>query len=74
MNHDLEKAAQATKEDIKRGKRKCWNPSCKDRAWLWDWAGWHYCLKDWYRSWRWGGGEVNIRSFFWNMQHTRIGL
>ena len=66
-------ARKASKEDIEAGNRRCWSPPCKLRAWLWDWAGWHCCFKHWYRSWRWGGGEVSIKSFIRNIQHTRIG-
>ena len=69
-----DQAGQASKEDIEAGRRRCWNSSCKSRAWLWDSSGWHYCLRHWYRSWRWGGGEVSVKSFIQNMQHTRVGL
>lgn len=48
---------QATKEEIKRNRIRCWTPNCPHRAFLQDWTGYKHCLKDWYRSLRWGSGE-----------------
>lgn len=55
--------AQATNEEFELIKRKCWMPGCKSKAWLEDWTGYRHCLKDWYRSLRWGSGE-NSKLFY----------
>lgn len=41
--------AQATKEDLKRNKKRCWCPDCKGTAFFQDWCGWNWCLK---HAWR----------------------
>jgi hypothetical protein len=28
--------------------RQCWRPGCKHRAFIRDWKGWHWCLRDWW--------------------------
>ena len=38
-------ARQATKADLRRGKRRCWSPPCRGIAWFEDWSGWHWCFK-----------------------------
>jgi hypothetical protein len=65
---------QATKEELKKQKYKCWCSGCKNRAWLIDWAGYLWCFKHWYDHWRWGGGEVSIKSFLFYLINTRINL
>lgn len=60
---------QATKEEIKARKRQCWTPNCKNKAWLHDWTGYKFCLKDWYRSLRWGSGESN---YWFYIKTTKI--
>lgn len=50
---------QATEREIKEYKRKCDTPHCTHKAFLIDWTGYRHCLKDWYRSLRWGSGENN---------------
>jgi len=50
---------QATEQEIKERKRKCDTPHCQHKAFLRDWTGYQHCLKDWYRSLRWGSGENN---------------
>ena len=37
--------AQATKEDLKRHKRKCWWVGCPYSAYFQDWKGWNWCSK-----------------------------
>lgn len=53
--------AQATKEDLKESKRKCWSPNCKKTAWFQDWCGWNWCWYHAYFNGRWGGGN----KWFW---------
>lgn len=36
---------------------RCWSPNCNRRIKLRDWAGWHWCIRHWYRNWKWGGGN-----------------
>ncbi len=57
-------ACQATPEDLKKQKKACWNPNCHKRAWLEDWGGWKWCLKDWMRSLRDNEGFWNRWFFF----------
>ncbi len=63
-------AAKTPETDLRMAKTKCWSPGCTHRAWLRDWAGWQWCLRDWYRTIRWGGGE----KYWWYVLHTRIFL
>ncbi len=74
MNRNDNLPCQENEEELKKQKHRCWNPNCKSRAWLRDWGGWKWCLKDWYRSWRWGGGEISLRSFIFELSHTKIEL
>jgi len=53
------KANQITENERLALKRQCYTPHCKNKAFLEDWTGWKHCLKDWYRSLRWGSGEGN---------------
>lgn len=61
--------ARSSPDDLKRYRRECWRPGCPRRAWLRDWAGWHWCGRDWYRSARWGGGR-----FWFDLKTVRIKL
>ena len=62
---------QATKEEIKRQRKQCWTPHCNNYAFLRDWTGYKHCLKDWYRSLKWGSGE-NAKWFY--IKTTKIEL
>ena len=48
---------QATKAEIKERRKKCWHSGCKAYAFLRDYTGYKYCIKHWYHSMRWGGGN-----------------
>lgn len=37
--------AQATKEELRKGYKKCWCPDCKKSAWFQGWSGWNWCWK-----------------------------
>ena len=66
-------ASVATPAEVRRMKRRCSGfeyaskedrlatpfkgKSCQKKAWLVDWAGWRWCFRHWYNSWRWGGSE-----------------
>ena len=65
---------ETPKEELERQRTRCWNTGCKRRAWLRDWKGWVTCLPHWYRSWRWGGGEVSFRSFIFALKTTEVFL
>lgn len=65
-------AKQKSQAELKVMKRRCWSTGCKNRAWLIDWTGYRLCLSHWWRSYRWGGGEVSIRSFWWNLCVTKV--
>ena len=52
-----ENAKQASAEEVKRNRRRCFSPNCKKRAFLKDYGGWEWCFEHWYKSWRWGGGN-----------------
>lgn len=57
----MEQAYQATKEELREGKRRCWSPDCKHTAWLKDGGGWNWCFYHAYRGVRWGGGHFWIK-------------
>ncbi len=61
--------AQATAEEMKARKRRCWSPGCKHKAFLEDWTGYRHCLKHWYQSLKWGSGE-NHKWFY--IKNTKI--
>ena len=73
MTTDMEgeKEYQATKEELKAQKRRCWWTGCKHKAFLEDMC-WSWCLYHWWHTWRWGGGEVSLRSFYHYMKFTRV--
>jgi len=54
---DKLQAFEASYEQMKESRRKCWIPDCKKTAWLRDSSGWHTCFYHAYRSARWGGGN-----------------
>jgi hypothetical protein len=56
-----ERAYQATPEEIEAGRRKCWTPSCKRRAWLEGWDGWRWCFRCWIYNLRWSGGNTGSK-------------
>lgn len=64
--------SETPKAELKAMKRRCWNTGCQNRAWLIDWTGYHYCLRHWWSSYRWGGGEISVRSFFRSLSNTKI--
>lgn len=68
-----QQAAVATDEEIAAQKRRCWSPPCKGRAFLVDWAGWHWCFKHWYQGLR--GQYLDYQTmtsvWFW-IKHTRV--
>lgn len=37
-----------TKKELAQEKRRCWSHGCRHKAFLKDWAGWHWCLKHWW--------------------------
>jgi hypothetical protein len=41
---------QASAEEIKRNRRKCFTPSCKHKAFLRDWGGWEWCFRCWWKE------------------------
>lgn len=47
--------AQATPEELKENRRKCW--SCNKTAHFEDWTGWRYCFKHWRSDYKWGRGH-----------------
>lgn len=53
----MKEEKQATKEEVKEMRRRCFTPNCKKKAWLLDWTGYQHCFGDWYRSMQWGGGN-----------------
>jgi hypothetical protein len=69
---EREQTAQATKEELEAQRIRCWNPNCRNRAWLEDGMGWRWCLKHWWRSYYWGGGEVSLRSFIYQLKSTKV--
>ena len=50
--------SQATPQDLRRQRIKCWWTTCKRRAWFEDWCGWRYCPYHIYYTIRWGGGNI----------------
>lgn len=64
--------AQATKEEIKANKRRCWWTGCKNRAWLEDWSGWHWCYKHWYWSARDHVEGRGLKAWGWQIKKTKI--
>ena len=60
MKDDLPK--QATKEDLRRGRRRCWCPDCPNTAFFEDWSGWHWCV---FHAWReiWSNETLEARWF-----------
>ena len=66
-------AKVASAEEIEARKRKCWSPPCKNQAFLIDWAGWHWCLKHWYKGLReqYLDYQTMTSIWFW-IKHTRI--
>lgn len=62
-----EHQSQATPEELKALKRRCWSPPCKRRAFLRDWAGWQWCFKHWWRNLCWDGGN-----FWYGFRTTRV--
>ena len=65
---------QATPEELRAEKKRCWSPPCKKYAWLRDGSGWKWCLKHWWRNWRWGGGQTNLRSFIYELKSTKVEI
>ncbi|MEI7999104.1 MAG: hypothetical protein WCH62_06335 [Candidatus Omnitrophota bacterium] len=37
--------SKLSKKELSKRDRMCWVPGCPHRAWLIDWAGWHWCFK-----------------------------
>ncbi|HEX9503596.1 MAG TPA: hypothetical protein VF974_04730 [Patescibacteria group bacterium] len=68
-------AKQATPEEMREHKRKCWNSACKKTAWFQDWAGWNWCWYHAYYNNRWGGGnrwfEFKTLKLRWPYENTR---
>lgn len=50
--------SQATPEELKRRRIKCWWMTCNRRAWLEDWTGARYCFYHTYYTIRWSGGKA----------------
>lgn len=44
----MNNSSQATPEDLRRQRIKCFSPYCKYRAYLIDWSGWKWCIRHWY--------------------------
>ena len=63
-----DQACQASPEEMKRDRTRCWRPGCTRRAWLRDWCGWQWCLPDMYRRERWGDPPFK----FWRLLRIRI--
>lgn len=58
---------EATKEELKEGKRKCWNSGCPKTAHF-EVVGWRYCFKHWKQDYKYGMGHGLWNAIRW----TRI--
>lgn len=56
--------AQATKEELSEGKRRCWNPDCKKTAIIEDNGGCKWCWKHFW--WQRGGYFSKMRKIIWS--------
>lgn len=61
---------QATAAELKEARRRCFRPACTRRAWLEDWDGWRWCVRDWLRNLRWSGG--NVESKWLKIRHVKL--
>lgn len=60
--------SQATPEEIKEHKRKCWTPDCKKTAYFEDWTGWRHCFKHWRSDYKYG----RCHGFWKALQDTHL--
>ena len=56
-----EQACATPAADLRESKRKCWWSDCDRTAWFRDWAGWCWCPRHLYRTWRYGGADLRNR-------------
>jgi len=57
--------AQATPEEIKQNKVRCWNPGCKHTAIIENHSGYRYCLKHFLQD-RKNGYFSKMRRIIWS--------
>lgn len=71
-NPQYQTTAQATPEELKSMKHRCYCwPNCRGYA-LFDEVGYKKCLKHLIRDYRWDGRPVTLESFWSTLKYTRV--